>query len=187
MNVSDFNLNQFIQQMGLRRIPSPAAGSSLGVAFSMACSLMEMIVSEQVERKTESFPRQPSQDLSQIKRWKEEGLLLAGQDIQAVEKMIHKKGQTHPKEMLAPVSRLLILAEKMMDLIRDYLPVAGPKVSDGWVAFFHLRSVYAGALHIIMFNESTFDWPSSLQELDWEKQLQKWDQQVLDGIREINQ
>ncbi|OYD07230.1 cyclodeaminase/cyclohydrolase family protein [Paludifilum halophilum] len=184
MNFTSLSVEEFIDRMGLRKIPSPAAGSSLAVSFSMACSLLEMTLSELADERRRDLDRDPLQDLHRVRQWRQEGISLIDKDIRAVEAMIHGKGEGGDEEWLVPVQRLYQLGEEMMDLIQSYLRIPGPKISDTWVAFLQLRTVFAGSYHIVCFNESFFGWPPRLGR-DWEEKLRRWDCQVAEALREV--
>ncbi|MFC4076099.1 hypothetical protein [Salinithrix halophila] len=183
MKYADLEVTRFADEMAQRRIPSPAAGSSLAVSLIMACSLLEMTVAEAEEKGKAPAGRQPGEDREQIQSWREEGKRLIDADIQAVEKMLREKGNGNPQELLAPVLRLHRLAVEAVETARDYLVFSGPKVSDTFTAFLHLRTVAAGAYHIACFNETFYDWKHPLPR-DFGELLEGWDREAARALRE---
>ncbi|GGA43945.1 hypothetical protein GCM10007416_16320 [Kroppenstedtia guangzhouensis] len=167
-------MSVFADEMAKRKIPSPAAGSSLAASLMMAISLLELTVSEQAEKKGETYRRDPSQDLKRLQRWREEGKVLVDKDIQAVEEMVRRGSSVGAERLLAPVRRLHELAREILKWIPDYLTVSGAKVSDTLIAALHLRTVLIGSWHIAGFNAKSFGWDPPLP-FDWETELERTD------------
>ncbi|SIS73403.1 hypothetical protein SAMN05421790_104181 [Kroppenstedtia eburnea] len=183
---ADLPLSVFADEMAERKIPSPAAGSSLAAALMMAISLLELTVSEQAEKQEGMDGRDPSDDLKRLRCWREEGKALVDGDIQAVEEMVRRGSAVGGERLLAPVCRLHELAGEILEWVPDYLAVSGTKVSDTLIAALHLRTVWIGSWHIAGFNAKSFGWDFPLLS-DWETELKRTDailRQVYASVRD---
>ncbi|MFD1425759.1 hypothetical protein JOD24_001620 [Kroppenstedtia sanguinis] len=179
-------LSVFADEMAERKLPSPAAGSSLAASLMMAISLLEMTVSEQVETTGRMEGRDLSHDLKRLRHWREEGKALVDGDIQAVEEMVRRGSTVEGEWLLAPVCRLHELSGEILKWVPDYLKVSGTKVSDTLVAALHLRTVWLGTWHIVGFNAKSFGWDFPLLS-DWESELEGTDaiiRKVVSSVRD---
>ncbi|MDA8352098.1 MAG: hypothetical protein M0Z65_02735 [Firmicutes bacterium] len=181
---ASLSLTRFAEGMAERKIPSPAAGSSLAATLMMACSLLELTVSEQVEKNSPSSGRNPHRDLNRLRHCRQEAESLVDADIEAVEAMIRGSESAEASRLLGPIRRLHELAGELLELAPDYLAVSGNKTSDTLVAFLQLRTVYLGTYHIACFNAATFGW-EPLFTPEWEKQLQQTDHQIQKSLRSV--
>lgn len=177
-------VDQFVDAMAQRKIPSPAAGSSMGLSFAMACALIEMMLSELVEKGCSLPQSNPTFDLDCVRRWREEGKKLIDDDIRAVEKMLRDKEDVESAALLAPLRRLHHLAEELGQLIIPYLAVASDKVSDIVVALLYVRTVLLGTGHILAFNCQMMNTELSLSD-DWNASIADWDHKIRTAFLQV--
>lgn len=178
-------VDHFIDKMAQRKLPSPAAGSSLALSFAMACALIELTLADLAEKEMISAPLNPKEDLKRVRKWREEGKKLIDDDINAVELMIRKEEQVSSSTLLMPVWRLHQLAEKLEELLIQYLGVNNEKISDTLVAMLHVRTVFLGTIHILGFNcfQMGVERPFSKE---WSFPLVKWDQCIHHTFQQLD-
>ncbi|MDR6226239.1 hypothetical protein [Desmospora profundinema] len=174
MNYLLLPVSRFVEDMGRRVIPSPAAGSSLALSLAMGCSLLELLVAEMVDKKTVPADCRPAEDLVQLQKWRRCGERLIDADIRAVETMVRNPEALSDPEWLKPMLELVRVAEQAAELALTYLPVHSAKQSDTLVAFLHFRTAYWGGCQIIIANTDTFNLPCPVSS-DWSERVDKWD------------
>ncbi|PTX59084.1 hypothetical protein C8P63_11329 [Melghirimyces profundicolus] len=178
------SLSGFCERMAERKIPSPAAGSSLAASVMMACSLLELTVSSLAEKGESVGERNPASDWRRIREWRKEAEFLVDEDIRIVGEMIREKEQVKPKEWLKPIRRLHDMAVEILDLIPVYLPVSGNKASDTVVSCLHLRTAMAGSYHIACSNARAFGWECPFPA-NGEAALERADRLVREALRTV--
>ncbi len=178
-------VDHFVDEMAQRKIPSPAAGSSMALSFAMACALIELTLSDLAEEEMIPAPLNPKEDLKRVQEWREEGKKLIDDDINVVEKMVRKEEHVSSSTLLAPVWRMHQLAEQLGELLIQYLEVNNDKVSDTLVALLHVRTVFLGTAHILGFNcrEMGVERPLSKE---WSSPLAKWDQSIQHSFQQLD-
>ncbi|SMO83336.1 hypothetical protein [Melghirimyces algeriensis] len=178
-------LSEFADHMAERKLPSPAAGSSLAVSLMMACSLLELTISSLAEKGEVAGKRSPSSDLAQLSAWRKEGEELVEADIRVVETMLREPETAKADVLLRPVRRLHEIAKEILAIIPDYLAVSGSKASDTLTACLHLRTVLVSSVHIARFNAQAFGWPDPLSN-GWEEVLTQTDQLIKEAIQLVD-
>jgi formiminotetrahydrofolate cyclodeaminase len=111
---TEMPLHDFLEKMSERTIPSPAAGSALGVTLAMAVSLLHLS-GQGILKEPESVPAQNAVIqkiefiLSQSDNWRKRALSLADLDADIVYRMVRHgdfKEDEHPKASYEQINRL---------------------------------------------------------------------------------